>query len=136
MSLTASILEPWLLVTNDVGLRSVKHVENDTEAKKVKGWLEQADHFVVTQKRHFVGLTHFDPDTGDEKSTFSWYVGNGSTLTFIRTLFKGPGNKYVCTKDRLEILDHVTGEGWETQVWEYQSKFEPVAGSYYEEEAT
>lgn len=133
--LQAVKIEDWLLVTNDVKLRTVKHVENDTAARKVRGWIEQADHLIVTQKRHFIGLIKHGSETGEEQSSFSWYVGGGRKFTFIKTLKIGDSSlKYVCTSDRVEIDDYITGSGWQTQVWELQSKFKPVDGSYYEED--
>lgn len=135
MSVTSAILEPWLLVNLDVKIRTFKHVENDTENKKVIGWLEEADHFVVVQRRHFVGLRAFKDDAGKEGSSFSWYTGRGKLWTWFKSSTKG-APRWVCTNDRVEVTDHITGEGWETQVWELQSKFVPVPGSYYEEQVS
>lgn len=136
MSVSADRVEAWLLVSNDVKVRTRPHVKNDVENKKVSGWLEQADQFTVVQKRHFVGLSNFKDEAGDEGSgNFSWYVGGGKTLGFSKTSTKG-SPKWFCTQDSIVIQDHITGEGWETQVWELQSKFVPVAGSYYEEDVT
>lgn len=135
MAIQAIKVEPWLLVSNDVKVRTVKHITNDTENKKIIGWLEQADHFVVVQRRHFYGLQSFTDEAGNELSgSFSWYVGGGRTLSFIRASMRG-SPKWICTNDRIEITDHITGEGWETQTWELQSKFEAVPGSYYESDA-
>lgn len=132
MSLTAIWIDSWELLENDVCLRSVKHIEHDTDAKVVKGWLEQADHFVVRQKRRFRGFSGHTPETGDEKNSFSWYVGGGETYGFSRSGRTG-SEKYVCTRDRVVIEDIITGTGYQLQVWELQSKMEPVPGSYFEE---
>jgi hypothetical protein len=132
---SGSIVEAWRLVSNDVKLRTVKHVDRDTEEKTVKGWLEQADHNVIVQRCHFVGLTLFSDDAGDSKTTFVWYIGGGMTMTWMKVGFIDPADKYVCTSDRIEIEDYVNGSGWEEQVWELVSKMKPVAGSYYEESA-
>ena len=129
MGVTADFLEPWQLVENDVQLRTQKRREVDQAEGIVRGWLEQADVSSLQIKRHFVGMTAFSPDTGDEKATFVYHVGNGVELTFSRT----GGLKYLCTRDRPVIEDHVDGEGWEYQTWERVSKWEMVAGSYYEE---
>ncbi len=133
--LQAQIIEDWLLVTNDVHLRSVKHVEHDTEEKKVRGWIEEADHLIVTQKRHFVGLINHKSETGEEASGFNWYVGGSRRMSFVKTLKVGDEKlKYVCRRDWIHIEDYITGSGWQYQVWELQSKFKPVDGTYYEEE--
>jgi len=132
-SLQADIVEAWLLKVNDVKLRTVKHVEHDVEARVVKGWLEEADHSIVTQSRAFIGLINHSPETGEERTGFSWYVGNGRTLSFNRVTRVDNTAVYVCVSDRLEIDDHIVGSGWQVQTWELQSKFKPVAGSYFEE---
>lgn len=131
MGLNATRMEPWLLVSNDVKLRQEKRVETDALERVTRGWLEQADHGVIQQRRHFVGLIGFDPDAGEERHSFSWYVGGGRTLGFSR--MGRAGTEYVCSSDRIEITDVVTGSGWQTQVWELVSKFDVVPGSYYEE---
>lgn len=129
MSVTAAITDSWLLVQNDVQLRSQKRREVDIANKIVKGWLEQCDTSSLTIKRHFVGMTAFDSDTGTESASFSYDVGNGVTLTFSST----GGAKYLCTRDCPVIEDHIDGEGWETQTWERADKWKIVEGSYYEE---
>ncbi len=136
MGIFADNVEAWLLVVNDVALLQQKHVENLTEEKKVVGWLEQADHAVITMRRHFVGLRAFEEETGTSRSQFTWYIGNKRFLTFTKISLQGRGNSYVCAKDRLYELDPITGSGWEEQTWECISKFVPVLGSYYEETVT
>ena len=54
MSVSGSIVEGWLLVSNDVKVRTKPVIKNDVENKKVIGWLEQCDQFAVVQKRRFV----------------------------------------------------------------------------------
>jgi len=129
VSVEADILEGWQLVENDTQLRSQKRREVDVAAKLVMGWLEQADVSTLAIKRHFVGLTAFTTQVGSESASFSYHVGNGVTLSFSST----GGNKYLCTRDKVQIDDHVDGEGWEHQTWERVSKWEMVDGSYYEE---
>ena len=132
-ALSASMIESWLLVMNDVKLRNQKHVENDVEEKVVRGFIEEADHFVIVQRRHFVGLIHFEDATGDTSTSFRWYGGGGRTLGWSKVGRINPSDKYVCTNDKLEMEDYIIGSGWQEQVWELQSKWKPVAGSYYEE---
>jgi hypothetical protein len=129
MSVTAAITEAWQLVQNDVNLRTIKRREVDIEARLIRGWLDQSDTSVIEIKCHFIGLTAFTEQTGEEQSFFSYYVGGGVTLSFGST-----ARKYLCTRDSLRIDDYVCGEGWEFQTWECVSKFETVEGSYYEEE--
>ncbi len=129
MSVTATYLEGWQLVENDTQLRNQKRREVDVAAGIVRGWLEQADVSSLSIKAHFVGLLTFSSETGQEKATFSYHVGNGVVLSFSST----GGNKYLCTRDRLQIDDHIAGEGWEHQTWERVDKWEIVEGSYYEE---
>ena len=136
MGVIAAIVEPWRLVSNDVQLRTIKHIARDTEEKKVRGWLEQADHSVVVQRRQFVWMTAFSDDAGETSTIFTWYIGAGITHTWMKVGMISPADKYVCTRDRIEIEDYVNGVGWEEQVWELISKEKPVAGSYYEESAS
>jgi len=126
-SLTADIVDDWILVDNDVNLRTEKRVQNDIEARVSRGWLEQSDASVIHIKRQFVGLTAWTDATGEEQSGFSYYVGR-RTLSFSRT----GGEKYLCTRDRLSIEDYVNGAGWQEQIWERHTDWDPVAGSYYE----
>jgi hypothetical protein len=129
VSVTAGILEDWQLVENDTQLRSQKRREVDVAARLVMGWLEQADVSSLSIKRHFVGLLSFDTEVGDEDGSFTYHVGNGVSLSFAST----DGNKYLCTRDKVQIDDHIDGEGWEHQTWERVAKWEMVEGSYYEE---
>lgn len=129
MSVTAAITEGWILVNNDVQLRSQKRREVDIANKLVKGWLEQSDTSSLTIKQHFVGLTAFAEQTGDESASFTYGVGNGVSLSFSST----GGAKYLCTRDSISIEDHIDGEGWETQTWERADKWKIVPGSYYED---
>jgi len=126
-ALTADIVDSWLLVENDVNLRTEKRVENDFEARVSRGWLEQSDASVVHIKRQFVGLLAWTDATGDETSGFTYYVGRRS-LSFSRT----GGLEYLCTRDRIHIEDYVNGAGWQEQIWERHTEWEPVAGSYFE----
>jgi hypothetical protein len=129
MSVTATILEDWQLEENDTQLRTQKRRETDLAAGLVKGWLEQADVSSLSIKRHFVGLTAFTTEVGDEQGSFTYHVGNGVNLTFAST----SANRYLCTRDKIAIADHVIGEGWESQTWERVAKWAMVPGSYYEE---
>jgi hypothetical protein len=130
VSVTATILEDWQLVENDTQLRSQKRREVDVENRIVMGWLEQADVSSLTIKRHFIGLLSFTTSVGDESASFTYHVGAGVYLIFTRV----GGEKYLCTRDKPHIEDHIDGEGWETQVWERVAKWEMVEGSYYEED--
>jgi hypothetical protein len=113
---------------NDVQLRTQKRVSTDVKARKSYGWLEESDTSSLQMKRHFVGLTAFTDETGVEDGVFTVDVGGGVSMVLSR------GNKrYICTRDRLVIDDHITGEGWEHQTWERVGKWEVVAGSYYEQ---
>jgi hypothetical protein len=129
MSVTATITEDWLLVEDDSQLRTQKRREVDMAAGLVKGWLEQADVSSLSIKCHFVGLTAFTKEVGTELSGLSYEIGAGVSLTFSTT----GGAKYICTRDKVQIDDHIDGEGWEHQTWERVSKWEIVADSYYEE---
>ncbi len=129
MSVTATYLEGWQLVENDTQLRNQKRREVDVAAGVVRGWLEQADVSSLAIKRHFVGLTAFTTEVGDESASFAYHVGNDVTLTFSST----GGNKYLCTRDKVQIDDHIAGEGWEHQTWERVDKWRMVEDSYYEE---
>lgn len=129
MSVTATITEAWQLVENDTQLRTQKRRETDLAAGIVKGWLEQADVSSISIKGHFIGLLTFTTQVGGEQAGFTYHVGNGATHTFTST-----GAKYICTRDKLVIEDHVDGEGWEHQTWERLGKWEVVDGSYYETE--
>jgi hypothetical protein len=128
MSVTASIIETWQLVENDTQLRSQKRRETDLDAGVVKGWLEQADVSSISIKRHFVGLSSFATEVGNEQGGFTYHVGNGNMHSFTST-----SANYLCTRDKVQIDDHVDGEGWEHQTWEKISRWEMVEGSYYEE---
>lgn len=129
MALTATWLDGWQLVENDTQLRTQKRREVDLAASLIKGWLEQADVSSISIKRHFVGMTAFTTAVGDETASFSYHVGNGVSLSFGST----GGDKYLCTRDKAAIEDHIDGEGWQHQTWERVAKWEIVAGSYYEE---
>ena len=133
MGLLAWRIEPWLLAINDVKLRTRSAREADVAAKLVYTWQEQADHFTIVQRRNFVRMSSFSDQTGDTTTSFSWYIGGGVTLTYTRAGRINPADQYVCTSDKVEIEDFVTGSGWQEQVWELQSKWTGVAGSYYEE---
>jgi hypothetical protein len=133
MAVTATWIDAWQLVENDVQLRTRKHVETDAEAGVVRGWLEQSDESSISMKRHVVGLLSFTPETGEEKVGFSYHVGNGVTLSFSVSGAAGASNKYLCSRDKIAIEDHVDGEGWEHQTWQKISKWAMVEGSYYEE---
>lgn len=134
MPLGAKKVEAWLLMDLDVGVRTTKHVEPDVANKKVVGWLQQSDHFVVVQKRHFYGLNSFSDEAGNEGGgSFQWFVGAGQTLTITRTSTRG-SPKWICVQDSIAITDHITGEGWQTQRWELQSRIEPVDNSYFEQD--
>jgi len=128
VSVAATWSEGWQLVENDCQLRTQKRRETDLAAGVVKGWLEQADVSSLSIKAHFVGLSAFTNQTGDESGSFTYHVGNGVYITFAST----SSNRYLCTRDKVQIDDHVDGEGWEHQTWEKVAKWEVVAGSYYE----
>lgn len=133
MSVQAKIVEPWLLDDLDVRCRTIARVQTNIETKKNICWLEQVDHFILSMRRHFIGLNGFQDEAGNQSTGgFQLYVGNGKSYSFSRTSGK-PGNpKWICTSNRLQITDHITGEGWEIQVWELQSAPQMVPGSYYE----
>jgi hypothetical protein len=133
MAVTASWIDAWQLVENDVQLRTRKHVETDTANGIVRGWLEQSDDSSIQLKRHFVGVTSFTDETGNEKVSITYHVGNGVELGFSRVGMAGASNKYLCTRDRIVIEDHIDGNGWEYQTWQKIGKWEMVEGSYYEE---
>ncbi|NQT92550.1 MAG: hypothetical protein HQ559_07305 [Lentisphaerae bacterium] len=135
-SLAAGTIENWLLQANDVNLVTSKVTEKDVAGQKVRGWLEQSDHFVIEQKRRFVNLVEFTDSTGDTSTSFTWQVGPGNLIGFTRVGRIDAADQYVCTKDRIEIDDHITGSGWQMQIWELQSKTTPVAASYFEEAVT
>jgi hypothetical protein len=135
-SLSAVQVEPWLGLVLDTSNMIAKVVVRDDEAKKIKGWLEQSDHFVVVMKRRFVGLQSWANASGDESTEFDLYVGNGVTIHYLKAGSVDPNDQFVCVKDKIEIEDHITGAGWQEQVWELVSKSVPVAGSQYEETVT
>lgn len=134
MAVEASFIDDWLLVENDVQLRTRKRFETDTVNNIVRGWLEQADESLLQLKRHFVGLTSFSDEAGDEKVSFTYDIGNGTSMTFSRPGMAGSSNKYICTRDKINIEDHVDGKGWEHQTWQKIGKYTMVTGSYYEED--
>ena len=134
--LKADRIEPWMLVDGDVGEVSQKVVDNDAEAKKVRAWVEDAEHSTIVQKRKFIGLTSWREDVGKEQVTFTWYVGGGKYVTWARIKTGGANNKFRCRRDRITIENYVTGAGWQVQEWEKVSNFAPAAGSYTEEDVT
>lgn len=128
MSVTATITESWSLVDYDPRLRTVKRVV--TEETKIRGWLEQCDESALQIKRHFIGYTGYTSKLGYEDASISCHVGNGAMKNFTVST----SNKFICTRDRVEITDHIIGEGWNHQTWEVVSKRKVVEGSYYEED--
>lgn len=131
MSVSARIVEPWELVRNTVQYQVRKHVEHDTDAGIVRGWLEESDVSVLEIRRKFVGLLAFFDQAGEERSSFQYVVGGGQMAGFSR--IGRAGEKYVCTGNVAEIEDYVTGTGVERQTWQINGKWKPKAGSRFEE---
>jgi len=127
MSVTATILEGWQLSDKDSRLRTAKRRVTTTD--KIIGWLEQTDESSLQIKRHFIGLLTESSSVGTEDASISCHVGNG----YYKNFTVSASNKYLCTRDRVAVEDHVIGEGWEYQTWEIVAKWEMVPGSYYEE---
>lgn len=132
--LNALHVEPWMLVIDDGGLHTVKHVDNQTDAKRIVGWLEESEHSIIQIKRKFYGLQSYSKSLGDEKTSFAYDVGNGVTLSVATAVFKSDAVPFVCTKDSVKIENHITGSGLQHQTWERHSKMRQVPGSYYEED--
>lgn len=120
MSLSAKRTEPWVLEDSDCMDVLSKVTENGTTA------LYSSKHFIIQIARIVIGVSSFAEDAGDTKSLFSVYTGGGLTLTYYSS-----GKKYRCTRDNVKVLDYVTGEARQTQVWEYLSEPELVPYSEF-----
>ena len=107
--LVASKIEAWVLITNESTLR----ISTDRETGKVY----KAEHYVIQLKRTAIVVTQYSEATGDERTSFSYYVGGGSTISFATV--GSPGKKYVCTSDKLTLINSVTGECEQEQTWEH-----------------
>jgi len=120
MGLTALRTEPWRLDDNECLDVLTKVSENGTTT------LYSAKHFMIMISRIVIGVTSFTEDAGETKSLFSVYTGGGLTLQYYSS-----GKKFRCTRDHVNVADHVTGEAVQTQVWEYLSEPEEVPYSEF-----
>ena len=104
--LVAQRIEAWVLVVNESTLK----ISTDRETGKIY----KSDHYVIQIKRTIAVVSAFVESAGEERSSFTYYIGGGSTISFSST-----SKKYICTSDRLSTVDLITGECAQEQTWEY-----------------
>jgi hypothetical protein len=133
MSLSALWVEAWVLDGEHVCKNEVhSQTETDTLTMTRKSWVETKETFVLPLKRKFIGFISWKEDVGEEKANFTYYVGGGATHSYLGNAQK----KYKCIEDKIVITDLITGEGEQHQVWQYDSPWEPKAGTYQEKVIT
>lgn len=125
MNLSASKVEPWYLDDIDTALL-VYPVQKGGRSVYMK-----REHYIITMSRQFFKMTSFVEEIGQSKSSFSFKTGGGARSDSGSTAYSSSGKKWMCTKDNPRIMDTVTGEGIQTQVWEYWADEEEMPESEY-----
>jgi hypothetical protein len=108
MSVTAKKIDDWYLDDIDTAMQIYPVVEGG------KSVYYKRENYILTISRKFVQMTAFFEEVGNKRSSFAFMTGGGAQSTYSST-----GKKWICTKDHPVINDTITGEGLETQVWEY-----------------
>jgi hypothetical protein len=121
MSVTAGKVDDWYLDEIDPSME----IYPVKEGGKSSYWKRET--YILTMSRKFAKMTAFYEEVGSSKSSFSYKTGGGASSTYSST-----GKKWMCTKDRVVINDTITGEGLETQVWEYIADPVKMAGTEYQ----
>jgi hypothetical protein len=119
MSLSAERTLNWILDDFDT---SGEYRENSS------GVIQTRDHYILNMNRRFVKLRSWTTERGESRTTFAFETGGGVTSVI------GPfsSKKFICSRDKLQIIDHITGEGIEAQVWEHYTKWEDVDNNAFE----
>jgi hypothetical protein len=120
MSVTAKKIDAWYLDDIDPSLE----IYPVTEGGVSSYWKRET--YILTMSRKFAMMTAFYEEVGNTKSSFSFRTGGGASSTYSTV-----GKKWICTKDRAVINDTITGEGLETQVWEYVKDPVKMKGTEY-----
>ena len=124
MPLKAQKLDEWYIDEFDPQLMVYARVEAGGSA------YYKREHHVVRQSRRVVGVTEFVEDVGD-RSVF--FKGKSGPTTFIQYVGAARKNIYVCTGDRLAMVDALLGEMLQTQTWEHWTDEELMPDSEYKE---
>lgn len=131
MSLTAKKLDDWYLEDIDPSLEIYPVMEGGVSSY----WKRET--YILTMSRKFAMMRTFFEEVGTTKSSFSYKTGGGASSSSNKTggdalsSYSSAGKKWICTKDRVVIVDTITGEGLETQVWEYIADPVKMAGTEY-----
>jgi hypothetical protein len=120
MSLTAKKIDDWYLDDIDPSLE----IYPVTEGAVSSYWKRET--YILTMSRKFAMMTAFFEEVGNTRSSFSY-----KTAANTSSSYSSAGKKWICTKDRVVIVDTITGEGLETQVWEYIADPVKMAGTEY-----
>ena len=80
-----------------------------------------ASRWTLQRRRKLVGVTKFTPENGNFRKGFDLETGGGWTMTWIDT-----AKQWLCVQDKLEVVDEITGECVQVQVWQYNSPYEVV----------
>lgn len=117
MSVSAIHSENWYLE----GFDPTIEYQTATPSSGGDPVLQSREHYVITQSRKLVKVTGFDEEVGTSKTSFQWYMGGSVSLFKSST-----GTKYICSSDKLQIVNLITGEAKQTQVWEHYTEWEDV----------
>jgi len=111
MSVTARKLDPWYVDEIDTEAEVFAVITGGKSVYKIR------EHYMISISRKFVQMTAFYEQVGTSTTSFSFMTGGGASSSYSST-----GRKWMCTKDKIKIVDTITGEGLESQVWEQFSE--------------
>lgn len=120
MSLMAVKLDDWYLDDVDTAISVYPVTTGGTSVYKKR------EHYIMTMSRKFVGMTCFQEEVGNVRTGFSM-----RTSAAINWTYSSFSNKWMCTKDNPKVVDTITGEGIQTQVWEHWTDEEDLPGTAY-----
>lgn len=116
MGVTADKSLDWVLVSNDPAQ------EFSTETETGEKTLQARKHYRIERTRRHIGVSAFNEEVGRYSATFQLVTGPSSSMNYSGNA----GKQYLCTVDRLQIVDLKAGEALQTQVWEYFSEWETI----------
>jgi hypothetical protein len=120
MSLLAAKIDVWYLDDLDTAVNVFPVRSGGTSVYKKR------EHYILTLSRKFAGMLAFFEEVGTTRSSFTARTSAGSTWNYSST-----GRRWMCTKDNPKIIDSITGEGVQTQVWEHWTDEEDLPESQY-----
>jgi hypothetical protein len=104
--------------------------DDDGNAVKVEKRIkviQVRSQYTLTIARSVFGITSFGEMVGETKQSWALLTGPGTSINYTST-----AKKWVCTKDRPELIDLTIGEYRQTQVWVYMSKWKNVEDDKFE----